>query len=133
MVVFLINSQNGRYNLDITLITGIKQDILTVPNSAIKTQGSTNYVQMFSAPLPTPLAGVQGSPSLVPPVNQVVETGVSNDTSTEIISGLKEGDQVVTKTIISTTSSSTTTPSLLNAVGGNRSSGGATAARALGR
>jgi len=31
--------------------------------------------------------------------NQPVEIGISNDTSTEIISGLKEGDIVVTSTI----------------------------------
>ena len=40
----------------------------------------------------------------------------------EIVSGLKEGDIVVTKTINGTnaTTKSTTTPSLLNAVGGNK-------------
>ena len=31
--------------------------------------------------------------------NQFVETGLSNDTMTEIISGLNEGDKVVTQTI----------------------------------
>jgi len=38
-----------------------------------------------------------------PPKMQTVETGLSNDLSTEIVSGLKEGDIVVTSTIGSNT------------------------------
>jgi HlyD family secretion protein len=106
------------------IITNVKQDVLTVPNSAIKTQNGTSYVEMFDTPLPLPLAGVQGSPSLIPPVNQTVEIGLSNDTSTEIISGIKEGDLVVVKTITASSTTSTT-PSLLNAVGGNNRGGAA--------
>lgn len=115
------------------IITNIKQDVLTVPNSAVKTQNGTSYVQMFDTPLPTPATGVQGSPSLVPPVNQTVEIGISDDTNTEIISGLKEGDAIVTKTIATSTASTTSTPSLLSAVGGNRNATAGGAARVLGR
>jgi HlyD family secretion protein len=111
------------------IIINVKQDVLTVPNSAIKAQGNTNYVQMFDTPLPAPAAGVQGSPSLVPPINQTIEIGVTDDTSTEIISGLKGGDQVVVKIII-TTSTTASAPSLINAVSGNRA-GGEGAARVL--
>ena len=115
------------------IITNVKQDVLTVPNSAVKTQNGTSYVQMFDTPLPTPATGVQGSPSLTLPVNQTVEIGISDDTNTEIISGLKEGDSIVTKTIATSTASATSTPSLLSAVGGNRNATGGGAARALGR
>lgn len=69
-------------NAEIT--TAVKQDVLTVPSSAVKTEGSTQYVQVM----------VNGTPR-----DQLVTTGLSNDTSTEIDSGLKEGDAVVTQTI----------------------------------
>jgi HlyD family secretion protein len=104
------------------IITNIAQDVLIVPSSAIKTGGGANYVQMFDTALPAPLAGIQGSLSLVPPRNQTVELGISNGTSTEITSGLKEGDEIVTKTITSTTAT-TATPSILGNPGGGRGGG----------
>lgn len=111
------------------IITDVKQDVLVVPNSAIKTQGTTSYVQMFDAPLATPIAGAQGSPSSIPPRNQTVQTGASNDNYTEIVSGLKEGDIIVTKIINSTVvTSATQAPSLLNSISGGGSRSGATGA-----
>jgi HlyD family secretion protein len=106
------------------IITNIAQDVLTVPSSAIKTGGGASYVQMFDNALPAPLPGVQGSPSPFPPRSQTVEIGISNGTSTEITSGLKEGDEIVTKTITSTTTT-TTTPSILGNPGGGNRGGGA--------
>jgi len=85
---------------------------LTVPNGAVKTQAGASYVQMFDAALPPPTTGVQGSVSLVPPRNQTVEIGISDATSTEILSGLNEGDEIVTKTITSTTKTTATAPSI---------------------
>jgi len=41
----------------------------------------------------------QGITSKIPPRQQPVEVGLSNDTMTEILSGLKEGDSIVVKTI----------------------------------
>ena len=106
------------------IITNVVQDVLTVPSSAIKTINGANYVQMFDTALPAPFSGVQGSPSLIPPRNQTVEIGISNGTSTEIISGLKEGDEIVTKTTTSTTAT-TTAPSILGNPGGGNRGGGA--------
>ena len=107
-------------SVDAKIITKVAQDVLIVPSSAIKTlpaqagQNGTSYVQMFDTALPTPATGVQGSVSSVPPRNQTVVTGISDATSTEITSGLKEGDEIVTKTISSTTKTTTsTTPSIL--------------------
>jgi hypothetical protein len=112
------------------IITNMKQDILMVPNSAIKTQGNTSYVELFDTPLvsTTAEAGATntGIPSAVLPRQQTVVTGLSNDTMTEIVSGLTEGKQIVTRTIVSTaTTASTQAPSLLNAAG-VRTSGGTT-------
>ena len=108
------------------IITAVKQNVLAVPNGAIKTQGGVSYVQTFATPLPSALPGVQGSPSTIPPKSQIVTTGISNDTSTEIVSGLNVGDIIVTKTIASTTASTTasTAPSILGGVGGGGRVGG---------
>ncbi|MFA6300884.1 MAG: efflux RND transporter periplasmic adaptor subunit [Candidatus Paceibacterota bacterium] len=103
-----------------TIITNVQQDVLTVPNSAIKNQGGNTYVEIFNTPLPIPLSGIQGSPSATLPTLQAVVVGTSDDTSTEIISGLSEGDKIVIKTIVGAKTVATSTPSLLNAVSGNR-------------
>jgi multidrug efflux pump subunit AcrA (membrane-fusion protein) len=53
-----------------------------------------------------------------------VETGASNDTSTEITSGINEGDIVVTSVISSATrTSTTTTTSPFSALGGRGAAG----------
>jgi len=102
-----------------SIITSASQDVLIVPSSAVKTQGNISYVQMFKDPVPK--SSESGFTSNETPIQVVVQTGVSDDTNIEIKSGLKAGDQVITKTTSSTASSATTTktPSLLSAVGGN--------------
>ncbi len=109
-----------------SIITDTKEDVLVIPNSAIKTQGKFSYVEMFTAPLVITKGGV-GTPSATPPIQKRVEVGVSNDSLTEIISGINEGDQVVVRTIAPTTTATTAAPSLFGSgtrVGGN--AGGAT-------
>jgi HlyD family secretion protein len=109
-----------------TIITDSAQDVIVVPSSAIKTSNGISYVQTFAAPLATPVAGAQGSPSAVPPTQTEVGIGLVGVTSTEIMSGLNEGDIIVTKTVTATTTTAkSTTPSLLNAVGGSRGGGAA--------
>lgn len=75
------------------VITDVKSDVLLVPNSAVKYQGNTNYVQVL-------VGGV--------PQDKTVEIGLSNDSQTEITNGLNEGDEIITQTISSTAQ---TTPS----------------------
>jgi HlyD family secretion protein len=74
-----------------SIITNVKQDVILVPNSAIKFNNSNNYVELLKEKKP---------------YSQVVEIGISNDTMTEIISGLSEGDQVIVQTISKNSSSS---------------------------
>lgn len=105
-----------------SIITDVRQDVLFVPNSAIKTQGDFSYVEMFDKELPADVTG-QGIPSATPPLQKQVEIGLSNDTSTEIKSGLNEGDKVVTRTVTSTTAQKTTSVSLFGG-NGNRGGGG---------
>ncbi len=92
------------------IITDVKQDVLIAPNSAVKSlpaqagQGNARYVEMLDAGIPR---------------QQTVEAGLSNDTDTEIISGLKEGDQIITRTVNSaTTQTAQQAPSLFGGGGG---------------
>lgn len=103
-----------------SIITNVKSNALTVPNSAVKTQGTNHYVEVFDTPLTT-TTGTQGTASTIAPRKVTVEIGLSNDTATEITSGLKEGDQVVTRTV-TTTTTTTAAPSILGG-GSTRSSG----------
>jgi HlyD family secretion protein len=94
------------------IITDVKQDILVLPNSAVKSQGDSKYVELVEASDDIKqklLASVSGVTLPSSPKQQSIETGLSNDTSTEIVSGLNEGDVVVTSTVSSSTSSNPST------------------------
>ncbi len=110
------------------IITASKQDVLVVPSSAIKTNANGSYVEMFSNPIVTTaqVAGTKGFTSQAKPTEIPIEVGISNDTQTEITSGLKEGDQVVSRIITSTAIKTTKTqaPSLFGSPSGNRGGGG---------
>ena len=109
-----------------SIITEVKADALVVPNGALKSQGALSYVEMFKTPV-IQADEASGITSSVPPIRQPVSTGLSNDTSTEVTSGLTEGDQIVVRTITSSAKAATQAPSLLSAVGGNRGGGGGNA------
>jgi HlyD family secretion protein len=79
------------------IITDVKQNVIIVPNSAVKTQGGSSYVEVLnSGNIPTQVD---------------VKTGVSNNTETEITSGVNVGDKVVTQTINSSSTSTASTSS----------------------
>lgn len=114
------------------IITDVKQDVLTVPNSAIKTQGGTSYVEYFDPALTTTgTTGSAGIPSTVAPTQRSVVAGLSNDTMTEIVSGLTEGQQIVVRTIAGTAATATQAPSILNAAGVRTQGGGGGATRGV--
>ena len=109
---------------------------LAVPSNAIKVSGTENYVEVFSPPLAAS-GGTLGTPSATPPTRVTVTTGLTDDTSTIIESGLTLGEQVVTQTVAGTSAgASTAAPSILNAAGGRsgamRAGGGAAVFRAGG-
>lgn len=87
---------------DVKIITAVKDNVILVPSAAIQTTNGQSVVRL--------LKNNQVS-------SVVVEVGNSNDTQTEIISGINEGDTVVTGT-----TSTTTTPSTGTSIfgGGNR-------------
>lgn len=74
------------------IITDVKQNVIVVPNSAVKTKNGSYYVEVMK--------------SGTTPTQTGVEIGASNNTQTEIKSGLNVGDKVVTQTI-NTSSTST--------------------------
>jgi HlyD family secretion protein len=110
-------------SVGVTIITKTVQDVIVVPNSAIKSKNGVNYVETLdikSAP-----SGSLGIASLSLPTQITVEIGLEDDTSTEITSGLNEGDVIIIKTIAGTTAKTTTTPSILGSMtGGNKNTGG---------
>ncbi|MFH1583478.1 MAG: HlyD family efflux transporter periplasmic adaptor subunit [Candidatus Falkowbacteria bacterium] len=67
-----------------TIIIDSKVDVLLAPSSAIKNDGS-DYAEMLD--------------NLGQPQKKPVVIGASDDTMTEIISGVNEGDKIITQTI----------------------------------
>lgn len=100
-----------------SIITDVKQDVLLVPNSAIKSQNNISFVEMpqnvennnqFIASLSSATAIVlEGGFE-----QKIVETGLSNDSNTEIVNGLEEGDIIISRTITDSSNSQ-------NAIQGN--------------
>jgi macrolide-specific efflux system membrane fusion protein len=68
------------------IITDVKQGVIVVPNSALKTQDNATYIEVLNAGSQTP-------------ERRMIEIGVANNTETEIVSGINVGDNVVIQTI----------------------------------
>lgn len=79
-------------SVSVAIITDMKQDVIVVSNSAVKQKGGLKYVEIFS--------GEDKAP-----IQTEIQTGLSNDTMTEITDGLKDGDKIVLQTISSDSSS----------------------------
>ena len=93
-VTFLSPPPSIKSGMTATVVieTARKDNVFTVPTTAIQTTDGTSTVNVLK----------NGKVSQV-----TVETGIASDTDTEITSGLSEGDMVVTSTL-STTPSTTT-------------------------
>ncbi len=76
------------------VITDVKTDALMAPVSAVKSQGQAQYAETKN--------------DANAPVRVPVTTGIASDEFIEIISGLKEGDNVVSGTISAQTTSAPT-------------------------
>ena len=83
-------------SVNANILTAVDQNVLLVPSAAVTTTGNNSTVQVL----------VNGVPKTVP-----VQVGMSNDTDTEITSGLNAGDNVVTQTISATSAKTTTSSS----------------------
>lgn len=112
-VKIAFDSQDERVKPGMTvnaaIITDVHQDVLTVPTSAVKTQGGISYVQVFTPPL-VDTGETQGVPSITLPNQVEVTVGLSSDSAVEIVSGLTEGEQIVIRTVSGTTTTKVTAP-----------------------
>lgn len=117
-------------SINASVITNIRSDILMIPNSALKTRGESQIVELLDEPLLETQNGQQGVLSKKPPRAQPVETGLSNDTSTEIFSGLSKGEKIIIRTIkTAEKTNGSQAPSIFGTPGGGgRNFGGATGA-----
>lgn len=105
------------------IITDVKQDVLTVPNSAVKAQGGNSYVQRFdnlSQADQQAGLGNSGFISKLTPRQEAVTVGASNDSLTEITGGLQAGDLVVTRTVSSGGTAAASSASASGQAGGLR-------------
>jgi multidrug efflux pump subunit AcrA (membrane-fusion protein) len=92
----------------VAIQTARADNVVTVPSAAVQTSNGASYVRELK----------NGKVTTVP-----VTTGISDDTNTEITSGVSAGDVVITGTNSTTTSSSTTSP-FSTGLGGTRTGGG---------
>ena len=115
-----------------TIVSQAKPDILLVPNSALKYQNGVNYVEAPHS-LDRQIALTNSSNAIFNnSLNQLpVEIGLVNDEYTEIISGLVEGDLVITRSLQPSTTQNTQTQSNFNIPGLNTGAGGTGAFRAM--
>jgi HlyD family secretion protein len=83
------------------IITQTKNDVLLVPNQALKISGKTNYVlKALNVSQNDVKKSIKGGIILNKEPQRVdVKTGISNDEFTEITEGLNEGDVVVLRII----------------------------------
>lgn len=103
-IAFDAQDERVKSGMSITadIITETKQDVLVLPNGAIKSQGNSYSVELVEVPEEMRqqlLASVSGIVLSGPSKLQSVEVGLANDLSIEILSGLKEGDIVVISTV----------------------------------
>lgn len=99
--------------VDAEIITNIKDNVILVPTAAVTTTSGSSTVRILK----------NGQVSTV-----TVQIGDSNDTQTEIVSGVSVGDTVVTGVTNAKTTTSTTTSSPFSAFGGRGVGGGGAAA-----
>ena len=83
------------------IIIGVKPDVIMIPNFALKSQNETYYVEVPDAQdnNQQPPANAGAVTLVSPPRRQIIEIGIANDEFTEILSGLKAGDQIIVSTI----------------------------------
>jgi len=89
--------------VDANIITNVKDDVILIPTASVQTTNGTSTVRILR----------NGHVSTVS-----VETGDSNDTQTEIVSGINVGDVVITSVINTTTNTQTRTTSPFSSFGG---------------
>lgn len=100
-----------------TIITDVKDNVILVPNGAVQTNNGESTVRVLRNGQVTQVS---------------ITVGQANDTQTEIVSGISEGDTVVTGTTVPTgTGRQGQTTSPFSGLGGGRGFGGGGAVRIM--
>jgi len=108
---------------NVSVATQVATDVLTVPNSAIKNGG---VQELPNEKNPSAEAQTTGITSASAPTNVQIETGLADDSNTEVKSGLNEGDWIIVRTVVPTTAAkAATTGASLLPTGGAGAAGGA--------
>lgn len=81
-------------SISAAIIIDVKQDVMMVPNSALKNKNGQSFVEKLER---------------ARTVQVKVETGLANNTDTEIVNGLSAGEKVITQTIGSNAAAKTMT------------------------
>jgi HlyD family secretion protein len=115
-IAFDTNNTKAKPGMSVsaTIITNSKSDVLAVPTTAVKSDDNGNYyVQVLGTmyDLTDKTNSIKGVISATAPTTKTVTIGLADDTNTEIISGLAEGDQIILRVSKSTTSATSSSPS----------------------
>lgn len=86
-----------------SIIAESRQNVLLVPNTAVKSQGDGSYVEVIDRQSEA-TGGGSASGAQETPRQVAVEVGLANDDYTEITGGLSAGDEVVVRTVNSSAS-----------------------------
>jgi len=125
-VKIILDVQDERIKPQMTVSADIIVDqsvnVLTVPNAAVKTDSNGDtYVEILEFEGVPDNAGVLSDTG---PSPAYVSIGLSDDSNTEIVSGLEEGQYVVVRTVAGAVSSSAnTTKSATSLLGGSTGAG----------
>lgn len=107
-------------SLAAAIIVETKTDVLLVSSFAVKSSSGQSYVQVLegldTSSLNTANVGSSGVAFKNSPTQQPIQIGSVNDTQTEVVSGLAEGDWVVSRTVSATATTQSTQSG--NAAGG---------------
>jgi HlyD family secretion protein len=127
-VQIALDAQDSRIKPGMTVNASIQtetaQDALVVPASAVKTANGQKYVLAFETPVATSSAqGAAGVASDAAPIQIPVEVGISDDTSVEILSGLTEGEQIITRTIAASSAATASATTRAAGTTGTRAGG----------
>jgi RND family efflux transporter MFP subunit len=107
----------------VSIVTESRENVIIVPNTAVKKNLKSKYVEVFDTVADERVATTFGFTSTVLPKRVTVETGLADDTDTEITSGLSGGEYVVKKTTIATSTSASSAPSILSSLRGGSAAG----------
>jgi HlyD family secretion protein len=107
-IVFDFNDDRIKPSMSVSadIIVDSKTNVLLVPNSAVKSQNSGSYVEVPNGENSQQLSSLTAAVALFElPKTILIEIGLSNDEFTEIVSGISEGQLVVTGSVSGTKAS----------------------------